>query len=95
MKRLIIILFILLFTGTVFAATPVTIVPKPIQKILYDDATTVEYFGWAAVGTATSAASWKIMRISYTGNDFVIEWAEGSASYTNIWDNRATTVTYK
>ena len=98
MKKFIITLFLLLFTTFVFAVEVVQIAPKPIQKILYDDDKTVnnkEYFGWAAINTATSAASWKIMRITYVGNDFTIEWADGNALYDNIWNNRATTVTYK
>ena len=98
MKKLIIVLVLLLFTTSVFAVEVVQLAPKPIQKILYDDdisGNSKEYFGWAAINTATSAASWKIMRITYVGNDFTIEYADGNSLQDNIWDNRATTVTYK
>lgn len=71
---------------------------KKIEKILYDDdiaANSKEYFGWALPGTLTSVSEWKIMRITYTGADFVVEFADGDANYDNEWDNRATTVVYE
>lgn len=101
-KKLIIILCILMFTTTVFAATPVTVVPAPIQKVLYDNdvaGNSKEYFGWAAIGTATSVAKWKIMRITYATadatDDFTIEWAGGAPTYVSEWDERAISVVYK
>ena len=71
---------------------------KKTEKILYNDdiaANSKEYFGWALPGTATSASTWKIMRITYTGDDFVLEFADGNRSYDNEWDNRATTIVYE
>ena len=71
--------------------------PYAIEKIEYDDdksANNKEYFGWALPNTATSVTSWKIMRITYSGNDFTLEWADGDRNYDNEWDNR-TTLTYK
>ena len=97
MKWLLIVLLILSPVFVSAQTQSVTII-KNIEKVLYDDDKTAnnkEYFGWAKPGTATSAASWKIMRITYTGNDFVVEWAGGTQLYNSIWDNRATTVTYK
>lgn len=73
------------------------IVVKKAEKFEYDDDLTVnnkEYFGWALTDTLTSVSRWKIMRITYTGTDFVIEWADGDQIYDNEWDNRATTVSY-
>ena len=102
MKKIFIIIFLLLFATSLYAQQAVRVVPSPPQKILYDNdisGNSKEYFGWAALNSATSAAVWKIMRITYAtasaSDDFTIEWAEGTPSYTNIWDNRATTVTYK
>ena len=63
-----------------------------IEKVLYDDdisANNKEYFGFAILGTATGTAYWKILRITYSGNDFTLEWAN-SGAYTAEWDNRAT-----
>ena len=55
-----------------------------------DDTTTasVTYVGKAAIGTATSAASWQVQKIDET-TGLVITWADGDADFNNIWDNRA------
>jgi len=66
------------------------------EMIQYDNdisGNSKEYFGWAATNTATSAAAWKMMRITYTGTDFVLEWLDGGQDYTGTWDDR-TTETY-
>ena len=103
MKKIVtfLLIFSFAFTVTAHAIQNVRIVPKAIQKIEYDNdvsGNSKEYFGWAAIDTATSAGSWKIMRITYaTANatdDFVIEWADGNALYDNVWDSR-TSLTYK
>ena len=51
------------------------------------------YIGKAICGTATSAAKWQIKRIDATTGT-IIQWAKGSKSFTNIFDNRATTISY-
>ena len=57
-----------------------------------DDVSTtgVTYVGKAAIGTATSAASWQIQKIDETGTPIttVITWADGDASFNNVFDNR-------
>ena len=61
---------------------------------LIDDYTsaTYTYICEASPGTLTSAASWRIQRITNaTGRT---EWADGDANFDNIADNRATTVVY-
>lgn len=51
---------------------------------------TVTYIGKAAVGSATSAAVWKIQKMTTTvGGDISIKYAAGSIQYNQIWDNRA------
>lgn len=59
-----------------------------IQDLRLDDTSTanVTYVGYAAIGTATSAASWKIKKLDET-TGLVITFA-GSGAYTQIWDNR-------
>ena len=52
---------------------------------LVDDTGTYVYIGKAASGTATSAAAWKIRRVtSASGNTYPI-----SAEALGTWDNRA------
>ncbi len=50
----------------------------------------LEYIGYAKPGTATSAASWQIKKISYSGNNTTsILFADGNTKFDNVWDNRA------
>lgn len=46
------------------------------------------YIGKAAIGTATSAASWQVKRLDTT-TLLDITWADGNASYDNVFDNYA------
>jgi hypothetical protein len=51
---------------------------------------TVTYVGNAKDGSATSDPVWKIKRLTSTaGGNLVVDYANGNASYLNIWDNRA------
>jgi hypothetical protein len=53
-----------------------------------DDATA--YRGEAAPGSATSAAVWRIRKLTFgPGDDVTITWADGNSSFDNVWDNRA------
>lgn len=45
------------------------------------------------VGTATSAAAWRIKRITVSGTITTIQWG-GTGAFDQIADNRATTVVY-
>jgi hypothetical protein len=56
-----------------------------------DDTGTYTYFGFAAPGTATSASTWKIKRL--TNADNTIVYAGGTALFNNVWDNH-TSLTY-
>jgi len=50
---------------------------------------TTIYIGEAQPGTATSAASWRIKRVVFTGDDSETLFADGDTNFNNIWDNRA------
>lgn len=47
----------------------------------------VDYVGEAAIGTATSAASWRIKKVDNTSG-IVLQWA-GTGLFDQVWDNRA------
>lgn len=49
----------------------------------------VSYIGEAVPGSITSASVWRIKRMTETGPNVAIVWADGDASFDNIWDNRA------
>ena len=52
---------------------------------------TLLYRGEASPGSLESAASWRVRRIQFVGadEDVVEEWADGAATFTQVWDNRA------
>ena len=62
------------------------------QRIDEESGGNLLYIGEAQPGEADSAASWRIKRITFTEDvdgdtDSVTEWADGAATYTQIWDN--------
>ena len=56
-------------------------------SVRMDYGATYLYIGKAAIGSLTSDASWQVQRI--TQADTTILWADGNASFDNIWDNYA------
>ena len=59
-------------------------VPEAVQV---DDTGTYIYLGKAIPGSATSAAVWRICRITSATGTTV--WADSDAFYDNVFDNRA------
>jgi hypothetical protein len=53
---------------------------------------TVFYKAWAAPGSSSADAAWRLQRItlSSTEADATTEWADGNTNYDKIWDDRAT-----
>lgn len=47
----------------------------------------VDYVGEASIGTATSAASWRIKKVDST-TGLILQWA-GTGVFDQVWDNRA------
>lgn len=63
-------------------------------KTIVDEAVAgTTYIGEAVPGTATSAATWRIQRITVSGTTTTIEWG-GGGKFDQVFDNRATTVVY-
>ncbi len=60
------------------------------ERIAYNGSNLTEYLGKAVPGTATSAATWQIKKLIYSGN-YVIEilFADGDGDFDNVWDNHA------
>lgn len=56
-----------------------------------DEGATYTYIGYAAPGTLTAAATWKIKRM--TNASGVIVWADGDSNFDNVYDDR-TSLTY-
>lgn len=47
------------------------------------------YVGKAVIGTAVATAGWQISRIVISGTETIITYADGNASFDNIWNDRA------
>lgn len=86
-------------TGTFWQTTqPVSLSSLPISVSeatqLDVSSNTVSYLGKAAVGSSVANAVWKISLITSTSSGGLsIQFANGSASYNSIWNNR-TSLTY-
>ncbi len=63
---------------------------SPSYALRLDDTTTtnVTYVGKAAIGSAVASAVWQVQKIDETSG-MVITWADGNASFDNVWNNRA------
>jgi len=53
--------------------------------------TNVTYVGEAQPGSSTSAAVWRIKKLTYNSNSMVtdIKWAGGTSAFNKVWDSRA------
>ena len=93
MKKILIISSVLLLIAfNAYAQMSVKIIKSPSEKIVYDDDKTAnnkEYFGWAQLDSLEGSTVWKILRITYSGNDWTLEYADGNSNYDNSWTNRA------
>jgi hypothetical protein len=63
--------------------------PSVLATLIDEASATVTYIGKAAIATATSASSWQISKLTVSGSITSITWADGNATYDNVWDNRA------
>ena len=47
------------------------------------------YIGKALPGELKSSAVWAIQKVTATGQDLSITWADGNSQYNKVWDSRA------
>lgn len=61
--------------------------PQIIDNAISD----IVYYGYVERqnSVATSAAIWKIKKLTTVAGVTTIQWADGNQSFDNIWDNRA------
>lgn len=67
------------------------VIPANVTEIDYDVNSNPLYLGKAVPGTATSSPLWQIRKFTYdiNSNLTVIQFANGTNDFTQIWDNRA------
>jgi hypothetical protein len=64
---------------------------KGAKKITASGTTT--YIASAPAGTAQASALWQVKKISVSGNDTLIQWADGNLNFDNVATD-LTTLTY-
>jgi len=77
--------------GNINPATEESLAELYTKLIAYDASSNPIYTGFAAPGSATSAAVWRIKKITYDASDnpTAVEWPNGDTEFKYIWDNRA------
>jgi hypothetical protein len=72
--------------------TSVAIVNDDIELVIKTDEVSknLSYIGYALIGTADSSATWKIKRIQTIGSITSVQYANGTANFDKIWNNRST-----
>ncbi len=70
----------------------VSAVPTFAEIIDTTTSTTYYYYCEAVPGTLTTAAAWRISRLTVATG--VIQWADGNANFDNVATDRATTQVY-
>jgi len=60
-------------------------------QVAYDVNKNPEFVGSALAGALTSAAAWRIFKITYDANQnpTSIQWADGNTQFDNVWDDHA------
>ena len=70
-----------------------TVQPWPLLiRAEYSGSSLLTYFADAQPGTLSSAASWRIRKLSYDGNGNFTElaWPNADTSFSYVWDDRST-----
>lgn len=63
---------------------------NPEALVLDVSTSTISYLGKSPVGTLQAASAWKVSRLtSASSGGITIEYANGAATYVNVWANRA------
>lgn len=78
-----------LLISTAVSENSVNAASAPFAQRVDEASPTVTYAGVAAVGALTADPLWRIKKITDSGGDVTVEWADGDALFNNIWDNRA------
>lgn len=79
-------------TGSVISIgnTPSVVLSDTAQRLVRLDeaSSTITYVGYAGITSLPSAAVWRIKRLNST-TGLVVEYANGTSAFNNIWNDRA------
>lgn len=81
---------VLYWNGASWEAISIGALMGTDERTEIDEASaTTTYVGYAALGSTTTGATWKIKRISVSSGETSIKYADDNSNYDNIWNNRA------
>jgi len=63
--------------------------PLNLSAAIDEVSASVSYIGHSLPGMSTSSPEWRIMKLTVSGSLTRQTFAEGSADFDKIWDNRA------
>lgn len=64
--------------------------PPTRVSLRYDGTSATEqYVGEASFGSSEADAVWRIKKLTYSGSNISITWADGNDNFDNVWSNRA------
>lgn len=63
--------------------------PPSISTRVDEPSSSVTYVGKAAISSDTSDPVWQIFKMTVSGTQTIITFADGNNNFDNIWDNRA------
>lgn len=67
-----------------------TEIPLAMRVDEPDSSTT--YQGWAKIGSSPKDKVWRIRKITTSGTETIITWANGNSEFVNQWDQRTNTI---
>ncbi len=75
--------------GFIAGTKKVTVVDGAMaRRLSYTSDGFTEYEGWAAPGSSTSSAVWRIKKNIWSNRRLTaIQWADGDTDFNNVWTN--------
>lgn len=77
------------FPATQTIAGSVTALTPTYAKHYDQASASIAYIGEATPGSSNASSVWRIQRLTFTGDNIDIQWAEGNSNFSNSWSNRA------
>jgi hypothetical protein len=81
-------------TAYISLPTPAQEIPVPLQVTsapyttrIDEVSTSITYIGKAIPGSATNSSVWQIQKLTSSGNDLIVQFAD-SGNFSQIWDSR-------
>jgi hypothetical protein len=74
--------------ATFAPSASIDIAEQVLSTRIDEASSTVTYVGKAQPGTSAASAAWQIKKITESGTETIIEFANGTDLFDNVWNNR-------